>query len=93
MRYSSVFSTGERRVLDKILASGTRPELILELEKARRRFLMKSEADEAADCKRRTLVGARVPRGDAERYREDADRRGMSLYRYVTAALERMYQS
>ena len=46
------------------------------------------DSDRRTDFDRRTLVGARVKRDQAERYREAAQASGRSLYRFVADALE-----
>lgn len=48
----------------------------------------KHPQDRANDAARRVLVGARIPRETAEIYRADADRLGISLYRWVCDALQ-----
>lgn len=51
----------------------------------------KKAADRRNDTAARTLVGARIPRETARRYREAAAAQGMSLYRWVCTALEEHY--
>ena len=51
----------------------------------------KAAADRRNDATARTLVGARIPRETARRYREAAAAQGMSLYRWVCTALEKHY--
>lgn len=51
----------------------------------------KKAADRRNDAAARTLVGARIPRETARRYREAAAAQGMSLYRWVCTALEEHY--
>lgn len=51
----------------------------------------KAAADRRNDATARTLVGARIPRETARRYREAAAAQGMSLYRWVCTALENHY--
>lgn len=51
----------------------------------------KKAADRRNDAAARTLVGARIPRETAQRYREAAAAQGMSLYRWVCTALEEHY--
>lgn len=46
------------------------------------------ESDRRTDGRRRVLVGARVPRAAADRYRAAAQAEGLSLYAWVVAALE-----
>lgn len=57
--------------------------LILSLDRQRRR----AESDARTDKVRRVLIGARLPRDVAERYRRAADRCGQSLYAWVADAL------
>lgn len=49
----------------------------------------KRPQDRTNDAARRVLVGARIPRETAEIYKADADRLGISLYRWVCEALHR----
>ena len=51
----------------------------------------KAAADRRNDATARTLVGARIPRETARRYREAAAAQDMSLYRWVCTALENHY--
>ena len=51
----------------------------------------KRPQDRANDAAARTLVGARIPRETADRYREAAAAEGVSLYRWVCTALEEHY--
>lgn len=51
----------------------------------------KRAKDRANDAAARTLVGARIPRETADRYREAAAAEGISLYRWVCTALENHY--
>lgn len=51
----------------------------------------KRAQDRANDAAARTLVGARIPRETADRYREAAAAEGISLYRWVCTALEKHY--
>lgn len=46
----------------------------------------------ASDGKRRLLVGPRLPRETAERYREAAAAKGQSLYQWAADALEAYYK-
>lgn len=48
----------------------------------------KRASDRETDRRRRVLVGARVPREQAARYQEAAAVQGLSLYAWVTAALD-----
>ena len=52
------------------------------------RTLRKRNSDDATDRRRRILIGARVPREFAERCREEAETRGLSLYAWVIWALD-----
>ncbi len=49
------------------------------------------EQNKAAD-QTRLLAGARLPRGEVERYREAAERTNRSLYRFVADALRSEYR-
>lgn len=51
----------------------------------------KRRKDKVTDAAARTLVGARIPRETASRYREAAAAEGVSLYRWVCTALEKHY--
>lgn len=51
----------------------------------------KAAQDRRNDKAARTLVGARIPRETARRYREAAAAEGTSLYRWVCTALENHY--
>ena len=51
----------------------------------------KRPQDRANDAAARTLVGARIPRETASRYKEAAAAEGISLYRWVCTALEKHY--
>lgn len=81
-----LFSAEEQTVLLRALDAGQH-ELVAGLVRARRRCAQKQESDVG----NRLLVGARVPRRTAERYRSCARQRGISLYRFVCDALEREY--
>ena len=65
---------------------------IVEIVAARGRSLARKRSDLKTDIRRRTLIGAPLPRETVEKYRLQAEREGMSLYKYTAAALERMYQ-
>lgn len=51
----------------------------------------KRHKDKVTDAEARTLVGARIPRETAGRYKEAAAAEGVSLYRWVCTALEKHY--
>ena len=59
---------------------------------ARRRTQQRRDSDRETDVQRRLLVGARLPRETAERYRACAKEHGLSLYAFAAAALEREYR-
>lgn len=63
-------------------------EVLGELVKAQARTNARRTSDARTDSTRRTLVGARVPRADADRYRAAAAAEGVSLYAWVRDALE-----
>ena len=87
-----LFSADEKVVILGALAQGDAPVAFLErLAAARRRTQQRADSDAVTDLGRRLLVGARVPRELAERYRECATEHGLSLYRFVCNALEREY--
>lgn len=88
-----LFSADERAVLLRWIAEGGSKDLAERLAKARRRTALRQASDAETDQGRRILVGARVPRPLAERYRAAATARGISLYRFVCNALEREYRA
>ena len=61
---------------------------VLSVASACARTNARRTSDRNTDHDRRTLVGARVKREDAERYRRIAQDTGRSLYRFVVDALE-----
>ena len=63
--------------------------LIQETSKLMERTARKKESDKCTDAKRRRLIGARMPRIDAERCRACAALMGISQYRFTVNALER----
>ena len=67
------------------------PAVLQRLAAARRRASSRAQSDAQTDHARRLLVGARLPRETAEKYRECASEHGLSLYRFVSGALEREY--
>ena len=88
----ALFSADERAVLLAALEGGqVRPALLVSLAEARRRTCQRRDSDAKTDVARRILVGARLPRRLAERYRACARVQGLSLYRFVCSALEREY--
>ena len=88
-----LFGVDERRVILESMASGAAPRPFLErLAAARRRTSQRQDSDAITDHSRRVLVGVRLPRKTAERYRVCAADHGLSLYRFVCVALEREYQ-
>ena len=86
-----LFSAEEREVLLDALAQGQR-DLVAALVLARRRTQQRRDSDAETDVERRLLVGARVSRKRAERFRKCAQDHGLSLYRFVCNALEREYR-
>ena len=87
-----LFSADERAVLLAALEAGqVKPGLLVRLAAARRRTCQRADSDAVTDLGRRLLVGARLPRETAERYRQCAKEHGISLYRFVSNALEREY--
>lgn len=88
-----LFSREEREAIISALDGPTTVRrLIQDLTKARRRSYLRYLSNSQTDASRRLLVGARVPRETAERYRECARSNGMSLYRFTCSALEREYR-
>lgn len=86
-----LFSADEKVVLLGFLADGGDSAFLERLAAARRRTLQRADSDAATDLSRRLLIGARLPRELAERYRDCATEHGLSLYRFVCNALEREY--
>ena len=66
---------------------------IAEIVRAIVRTKSKRESDAAADKERRITIGARVPREDAQRYRDAATETGRSMYRFAVDAFEREYSA
>lgn len=62
-------------------------EAIGDLIRAQARTNDRRKSDAKTDATRRTLVGARVPRADADRYRAAAAAEELSLYAWTVAAL------
>lgn len=62
------------------------------LEAARRREQRRA-SDEVTDYARRKLIGARLPREQVARYEEHARAQGLSVYAWVSQAIERQYLS
>lgn len=63
-------------------------EIVGDLIRAQARTSGRRRSDARTDAERRILVGARVPREDADRFRQAASRSGQSLYAWVRDALE-----
>ena len=63
-------------------------DVLGDLIRAQARTNARRTSDARTDSTRRTLVGARVPRADADRYRAAAAAKGVSLYAWVRDALE-----
>ena len=87
-----LFSAEERLVLE-LAVEREEPidKLVMDLCFARRRAAQRAASDRETDHLRRLLVGARIPRPLAEKYRAAAKTSGRSLYRFVLDALEREY--
>ena len=62
-------------------------EVLGDLIRAQARTNARRVSDARTDSTRRTLIGARVPRADADRYRAAAAEEGVSLYAWTVAAL------
>ena len=88
----ALFPAAERAALLQAMRDRQIPPAVLvRLAAARRRTSQRANSDARTDHARRLLVGARLPRQTAERYRECAAGQGLSLYRFVCQALEREY--
>lgn len=87
--------TPERRAARKAMLSLDRRQIsqpraieaVGEVVRAAARGHAKRASDQETDRRRRVLVGARVPREAADRYRAAAAARGVSLYAWAAAAL------
>ncbi len=64
-------------------------DAVTEIGAAAGRDVRKAASDKRTDNARRKLVGARLPLAAVERCRSCANARGVSLYRFVSEALER----
>lgn len=62
--------------------------LITDIGAAKGRAMARRESDRRTDRQRRRLVGARVPKLEAERCRRCAELEGVSLYRFMVEAIE-----
>lgn len=92
-------SASERAAMEAALKAATALEsrqdrrrmvsVISDIGAARGRAEQKRESDARTDARRRKLIGARLPRAQAERCKRCADAQGLSLYRFVCNALER----
>ena len=94
----AAMSTAEREALEAaMLTARAIPggkgvsiiEQLVEMAAARARTEAKHKSDAQTDQKRRRLVGARLPKHQAERCRACARLEGESVYRFVCSALER----
>lgn len=63
-------------------------DMVADLVAAATRSHAKRSSDRRTDHERRCLIGARLPRTAADRYRAAAAAQGVSLYRWVSDALE-----
>ena len=63
-------------------------EIVGDMIRAQARTSGRRRSDARTDAERRILIGARVPREDADRFRQAASRSGQSLYAWVRGALE-----
>ena len=59
---------------------------------APRRTMQRRRSDQVTDARRRTLAGARLPRETVQQYRQEAKRRGLSMYAWIAEALDAHYQ-
>ena len=92
--YWEYFSAQEKRIiLEEWQLGRVSPAFIKRLAQARARTAQKAASDARTDRARRTLVGARVPRELAEKVKEAAEERGVSVYRLVVELLEQTFQS
>lgn len=63
-------------------------EVVGDMVRAQARTNARRISDARTDAARRVLVGARVPKADADRYRAAAAAAGISLYAWTKAALD-----
>ena len=87
-----LFSADEKIVILEHLASGGDSAFVERLAAARRRTQQRADSDAETDKGRRLLVGTRLPRPLAEKYRACAKGHGMSLHAFVCSALEREFR-
>lgn len=94
----AAMSTAEREALEvAMLTARAIPggkgvsiiEQLVEMAAARARTEAKHRSDAQTDRRRRRLVGARLPKHQADRCRACAKLEGESVYRFVCSALER----
>ena len=77
------------RQLERTPAAGrdAAVQMALACMKAQQRTQVKAAQDAASDADRRTLVGARLPRSVADRVRAQAEKRDISVYRWIQEAV------
>lgn len=81
-----------KRIRTKAVTRGAALDMVADIVQAAARTRAKRAQDAASDHARRCLVGARLPRETANRYRAAAAEKGVSLYRWVSDALQSAYQ-
>ena len=88
-------TTKEKKAALLLMKNANYPKEIeavaLLLESGRRRR-QRRESDAKTDHERRLLVGPRLPREVAEKYREAAQARNISLYEWASQALAAQYR-
>ena len=78
----------EREALEALVELAGDRERAMELAGTIARKRRKARLDAASDRGARVLVGARVPRREAEEIRHYAKDQGMSLYSFIREALQ-----
>lgn len=87
LQISDKLPAKEQRILQELWKAGANKKLLWELAKARKRAGQKTDSE----LRQRILVGARIPRETARRYRTAAAARGWSMYRFSIEAYEQMF--
>lgn len=97
VKLSAIEKRAVKRSLEKAMqirnrkASETMTEGIADIVAASARNAAKRKSDKQTDADRRILIGARVRREDADRYRTACGVSRRSMYRFVVDALEAEY--
>lgn len=81
-----------RRIKTRKPSRAAALDIVADMVQAATRTHAKRAQDAASDHARRCLVGARLPRETADKYRAAAAAENVSLYRWVSNALESAYR-